>query len=212
MFTDIAWTFNGHWRFNSAVPIDLTTQPNGTLDNYSEELTSFLLERGCIRVSPLVMVLHLSRPGDSAAIVRGVSLIDHKSYQPDFESSYLHDGAGGSNNTVLAINLDNPRPRFVTTTSSEMLQVEKISNKPDAFTESTFSIAPHLTESITLAFHTSKLVHEFKLRLDYFVEGVEHRLDIDFEGNSFRVSPGGQDVKQYCVPWYEHNLKIVPCA
>jgi hypothetical protein len=212
VYPEIRWSFDGSWAFYSSVSIDLSKQPLYAPDSQREELIEYLVKNGCVRASPLMMVLHLSRPGDSPAIVRNIALLGHRRSAPLDGACYFSEGAGGGENAVFATDLDEPNPRFVRSNMADVLDRDTIQKQPDAFSTSTFSVAPHFTESMTLVFHASRFAHEFSLRLQYFVEGRDYAVDISSAGLPFRVTSFAQKSKyRYCVPWYNGIHNLVPC-
>lgn len=213
VYPDVQWVVAGAWTFYANSPIDLTSQPviqNGQDD---DRLVAYLIKQGCIRRSPLLVTVHMSRPGDSPAVIRSITLENHRQAPPVVGAEYLSESAGASDNAIYALNLDQHDSRFVRTTLSSLGDLENATRgQPDAFAASTFSVAPHTTESMTLAFHAARFMHEFSLKIHYFVEGREHSVDVDLAGLPFQVSPGVDNVREkYCVPWYNQIYNLVPC-
>jgi len=212
VYPEVIWNIDGGWTFYSHSPIDLSTQPDIT-EGDDAGLISYLVENGCVTRSPLNVVLHLSRPGDSPAIIRHIDLINHRKSPPIDNVVHVSETAGANDNAVFAIDLDQRNARFVRSDLSSVWDPGKIHGQPDVFSSSTFSVGPHLTESMTLAFLSVHYTHEFLLRVQYFVEGREHSTDLNLAGLPFRVAPYVEKPKQiYCVPWYDNINKLVPCV
>jgi hypothetical protein len=213
VYPEAIYQMAGTWAFYSRVPIDLSTQPDTDHGLHSERLVSYLVKNGCVCASSLVVNLHLSRPGDSPAVVRNIEIINRGQFPPIDDVYYLHEGAGSSDNAVFAINLDEYNSRFVHFDLGGMWDPSSLRGKPSAFSTSTFSVGAHLTESMTLVFFAFQHMHEFMLRLQYFVEGRDNSVDISLAGLPFRVTPHVEKPKQkYCVPWYDGIHKLVPCV
>lgn len=214
VYPEANYIIAGHWEFYSRSPIDLAMQPDIDEGLRDDRLVSYLVKNGCVRVSPLMVILHLSRPGDSAAIVRNIEISNHRKLPLIDDVHYLSEGAGGSNNAVFAIDLDQRNPRFVSVDLGlGGWDPSDVQGKQDVFSTSTFSVGPHVTESITLVFLASQHMHEFMLRIQYFVEGRENSVDISLAGLPFRVTPIVEKPKQaYCVPWYDRIYKLVSCT
>ncbi len=78
VYPEASYIIAGAWKFYSRAPIDLSTQPDTDQGNRSDRLVSYLVKNGCVRASPLMITLHLSRPGDSPAVVRNIEIINHR--------------------------------------------------------------------------------------------------------------------------------------
>lgn len=213
VYPDVQWVIAGAWCFYANSPIDLSARPVVDEGDEDDRLVAYLVAQGCVRESPLLLNVHLSRPGDSPAVVRSITLTNHRQTPPMAGARYLSEGAGASDNPLYSLDLDQHNARFVRTTLASLGDVEAATRgQPDAFLASTFSVAPHTTESLTLAFHTSRRTHEFSLRINYFVEGRERAVDLDLAGLPFRVAPVVENAAvKYCVPWYDQIHNLVPC-
>ena len=213
VYPEVIYQMGGAWAFYSRAPIDLSTQPDTDQGLHSERLVSYLVKNGCVCVSPLTIVLNLSRPGDSTAVVRNVEIINRRQFPPIDDAYYHQIGAGSSDNAGYAIDLDEYNSQFISYDLGGMWDPNSLRGKPSAFSTSTFSVGAHLTESMTLIFFASQRMHEFMLRLQYFVEGRENSVDISLAGLPFRVTPHVEKPKRkYCVPWYDGIKKLVPCV
>jgi hypothetical protein len=213
-FPIITWSPDGSWLFYAEKPIDLSGQADAFLDengNYlSENAIAYLVDRGCVRCSPLVIDLHLSRPGDAPAVIRDVRLANHRRAAPLTGASYYSETAGANPNTVLAVDLDAPSPVPVESDYSELLSPDPdVSGRPPAFSTLTFSVEPHLTETITIGFLTKNGQHDFQLRLDYVVEGREHSIVVPEDADLLRVTQRLEARRRYELPWYDNVYEYV---
>jgi hypothetical protein len=209
----IDWSPDGSWLFFSDRPIDLSDQPDSFADpsgEFSTNATEYLVTRGCVRASPLVINLHLSRPGNAAAVVRDISLVNHRRGPALTGASYLSEGAGANTNAVLGVDLDAAGPVPVQAGLDELLAGGDINGRPAAFSSTTFSIEPHLTETITIGFLTKDGRHSFQLRLDYLVEGREHSVVVPVDTDLLRVTQAVEADEQYILPWYDRVNRYVP--
>jgi hypothetical protein len=210
---EIDWSPDGSWLFFSDRPLDLTEQPDSFADSggeFSTAATEFLVTRGCVRASPLVVNLHLSRPGNAAAVVRDIRVVNHRRRPALTGASYYSETAGSNTNAVLAVDLDTANAVPVQATLDEVLYGGDIGGRPAAFSATTFSVEPHLTESLTIGFLTEDGRHSFQLRLDYFVEGREHSLVIPADTDLLRVTQAVEAADRYELPWYEDVYRYVP--
>lgn len=213
-FPIITWSPDGSWLFYADEPIDLSGQSTAFRDEngnfLSEKAIEYLVDRGCVRCSPLVVDLHLSRPGDAPAVVRDIRLANHRRTAPPSGASYYSETAGANPNTVLAVDLDAPSPVAVESDYSELLSLDPdLSGRPAAFSTLTFSVEPHLTETITIGFLTKEGRHDFQLRLDYVVEGREHSIVVPEDADLLRVTEQLQARKRYEMPWYDNVYEYV---
>lgn len=206
-FPTIDWSPDGSWLFYAEEPIDLSDQPDrfGPPDgSVAPEAIDYLVTRGCVRASPLVVNLHLSRPGNAPAVVRDIRLVNHRRGSALTGASYLSETAGSNDNTVLAVDLDANPPVPVESDLSEVLYGGDVSGRASAFSTSTFSVEPHLTETLTIGFLTQSGRHSFQLGIDYFVEGREHSIVVPDDVDLLRVTENAEAREQYELPWYEN--------
>jgi hypothetical protein len=163
-----------------------------------------------VRVSPLIVNLHLSRPGNAPAVIRDIRLVNHRRAAALSGASYESETAGANQNTVLAVDLDANAPAPVQSDYMELLQPPPdLSGRPPAFSSLTFSVQPHLTETITVGFVTRQGRHSFQLGVDYFVEGREHSLVVPADVDLLRVTQAADAREKYEVPWYDQVYRFV---
>ena len=211
-FPTIDWSPDGAWVFYAAEPIDLADQPDqfGSPEGgFSKEAIDYLVTRGCVRQSPLLVHLHLSRPGNAAAVIRDIRVVNHRREPALTGASYLSETAGSNANTVMAVDLDAVDPVAVQADLQDVLYGGDISGRPPAFSTSTFSVEPHLTETVTIGFLTSEGQHSFQLRLHYFVEGREHTLVVPEDDDLLRVTQAAEADERYELPWYDGVYRYV---
>ena len=212
-FPTIQWSPDGSWLFYAEDPIDLADQPKGFSDengNFLQDAAiSYLLDRGCVRCSPLVVDLHLSRPGNSPAVIRDIRLVNHRRAAALSGASYLSETAGANPNTVLAVDLDVNGPVAVQSDYMEILYGADVSGRPPAFSTLTISVEPHLTETITIGFLTRSGRHAFQLRVDYLVEGRQHSIVVPEDVDLLRVTQAVDAREEYELPWYDSIHRYV---
>ncbi|MGY1704846.1 hypothetical protein ACI79C_09745 [Geodermatophilus sp. SYSU D00697] len=211
-FPAIQWSPDGSFLFYAEAPVDLSDQPErfGTPEGgYAQEAIDYLVARGCVRSSPLIVNLHFSRPGTAPAVIRDIRLINHRRAAAPSGASYHHETAGANSNTVLAVDLDANSPVLVQSTYEELVSTADVSGRPPAFSTTTFSIQPHLTETITVGFMTREGQHGFQLAVDYFVEGREHSLVIPTDVDLLRVTGVVEARETYEFPWYDQVYRFV---
>jgi hypothetical protein len=212
-FPTIQWSPDGSWLFYADEPIDLADQSDGFIDeneNFMQEAAiDYLLHRGCVRCSPLVVHLHLSRPGDSPAVIHDIRLVNHRRAPALSGASYLSETAGANPNTVLAVNLDASAPVPVQSDYMELMSGADVSGRPPAFSTITVSVEPHLTETITIGFLTQNGRHAFQLGVDYLVEGREHTIVTPEDVDLLRVTQAVDAREAYELPWYDSVYRYV---
>jgi hypothetical protein len=212
-FPTIDWAPDGSWLFFADDPIDLADQPDDFSDDdgdWSQAAIDYVVKRDCVRGSPLIVQLHLSRPGNAPAVVRDIRVVDHRTGPALTGASYFSETAGSNQNTVLGVDLDANRPVAVEATIGELLYEGDIGGRPPAFSHTTFSIEPHLTETLTIGFITHSGRHSFRLAIDYFVEGRDHSLIVPVDDDLLRVTQVTEAGSAYVVPWYEGVHRYVP--
>lgn len=210
VFAEIQWEdpWDG-WTFYSDAPIDLSAQPREF--ESPEQQIDYLVQRGCVKASPLIIKVHLSRPGNSPAAIIDFDIVDHARMPAVNGARYLSETAGSNDSTVLGVNLDAQRPRLVRTNYEDMTEPVKLEDLPPAFAATTLTIEPHLTESAVVAVNTTQGAHEFALQVKYLVEGRESTQRIDAAGTPFRVTQHSSDTPaRYAIPWYDgiHRFEL----
>ncbi len=212
VFPEIFWAPQGGWTFYAGEPLDLSDQPDsfaGPDGEFTGPAIDWLVTHGCVVASPLVVNLHLSRPGNAAAVVRNVRLVNHRRAAALSGASYSTDSAGGNPNTVLAVDLEGNPPYPVESDFSELFVEGDLSGRPPAFSTMTFSVEPHLTETLTIGFMTQKGLHSFQLAVDYFVEGRDHRVVVPSAADLLRVTQHTAAREDYEIPWIDEVYRFV---
>lgn len=212
IFSEIEWEdpWDG-WAFYSTTPIDLSQQPDKFQSD--DDQIRYLVERGCVKASPLLIKLHLSRPGSSPAVVTGLQIANYTKMPAVNGARYDSETAGSNDTTVLAINFDSRRPRVVRSNYLEMTELDVIDGLPDAFSQNTITIEPHLTETMLIAANTANGAHEFALDISYLIEGQQYVERIDNAGLPFQLTQHSAETPiKYTIPWYDSIYRFEPVA
>lgn len=212
VFPEIIWDPQGGWAFYAGAPLDLSDQPAsfmGPDDSFTGPAIDWLVARGCVVASPLVVNLHLSRPGNAAAVVRDVRLVNHRRTGALAGARYSIASAGGNPNSVLAVDLDADSPYPVASDFAELFLEGDLTGRPPAFSTMTFSVEPHLTETLTIGFRTQNGLHSFQLGVDYFVEGRDHRVVVPTAADLLRVTQHTDVREDYEIPWADQVFRFV---
>ncbi len=211
-FPTIQWSPDGSFMFYAVRPVDLSDQPErfgGPDGDYKQEAIDFLVARGCVRASPLIVNLHFSRPGNAPAVIRDIQVVNHRRAAAPSGASYYHETAGAAENTILAVDLDANSPVLVQSNYEELLMGADLSGRPPAFSTLTFNVQPHLTETVTVGFIAQEGQHGFQLAVDYFVEGRQHSLVIPEDIDLLRVTQDIDAREKYDFPWYDQVYRFV---
>jgi hypothetical protein len=212
VFPAIFWAPQGGWTFYAGAPLDLSDQPvsfMGPDGEFTGPAIDWLVARGCVVASPLVVNLHVSRPGNAAAVIRDIRLVNHRRTGALSGARYSTAAAGGNPNTVLAVDLDADSPYPVESDFAELFLGADLSGRPPAFSSMTFSVDPHLTETLTIGFMTQKGLHSFQLGVDYFVEGRDHRVVVPAAADLLRVTQHTDVREDYEIPWADEVFRFV---
>jgi hypothetical protein len=124
-------------------------------------------------------------------------------------ASYSAESAGGNPNTILAVDLDAATPVPVQSDYTELNFGADFSGRPPAFSAMTFSVEPHLTETITIGFLTQGGFHSFQLQVDYFVEGRTHSLVVPAAKDLLRVTQHIGAQEDYEIPWVDQVFRFI---